>query len=70
MGVKKRKSVKKKNPQIREIFNPQITQIFTDLRRRFFTKETLIVSGLLLLAFILRLIYLSHPKVNDPKSYV
>ena len=49
--------------------NPQITQIYTDLRRRFFTKEVLVVSGLLLLAFILRLIYLSHLKVNDPNFY-
>jgi len=60
---------RKKNPQIREIFNPQISQIYTDLRRRFFTKEVLIVSGLLLLAFILRLVYLSHLKANDPNFY-
>ncbi|MEK9149894.1 MAG: glycosyltransferase family 39 protein, partial [Candidatus Desantisbacteria bacterium] len=35
-----------------------------------FTKETIVVTGLLLLAFILRLIYLSHLKVNDPSFYL
>jgi hypothetical protein len=29
-------------------------------------KEIIVVTGLLLLAFILRLVYLSHLKVNDP----
>ncbi|MEK9149574.1 MAG: glycosyltransferase family 39 protein, partial [Candidatus Desantisbacteria bacterium] len=36
----------------------------------FLTKETIVVVGLLLLAFILRLIYLSHLKVNDPIFYL
>ena len=35
----------------------------------FFSKEVFIVAGLLLLALILRLIYLSHLKVNDPNFY-
>ncbi|MBU1262220.1 hypothetical protein KJ640_04650, partial [bacterium] len=35
----------------------------------FLTKETIVVSALLLLAFILRLIYLSHLKANDPNFY-
>jgi len=35
----------------------------------FLTKETIVVSGLLLLALILRLIYLSHLKSNDPGFY-
>ncbi|MBU1261702.1 glycosyltransferase family 39 protein [bacterium] len=35
----------------------------------FFTKETIVVAGLLLLAFIIRLIYLSHLKANDPTFY-
>jgi hypothetical protein len=52
-GVKRRK---KKKPQI-----TQISQIFK--------KEIIVVTGLLLLAFILRLIYLSHLKVNDPNFY-
>ncbi|MBU2461909.1 hypothetical protein KKH65_03415, partial [bacterium] len=36
----------------------------------FFTKETIVVSALLLLALILRLIYLSHLKTNDPSFYL
>jgi len=36
----------------------------------FFTKEVFIVAGLLLLAFILRLIYLAHLKINDPSFYL
>ncbi|MFH0775961.1 MAG: glycosyltransferase family 39 protein [bacterium] len=36
----------------------------------FFTKEAFIVAGLLVLALILRLIYLAHLKVNDPSFYL
>jgi hypothetical protein len=32
-------------------------------------KEVFVVAGLLLLAFILRLVYLSHLKVNDSYFY-
>ena len=60
---------RKKKPQIEEIFSRRFPQISADLRKRFFTKEALIVSGLLVLAFIFRLIYLSHLKVNDPSFY-
>jgi len=36
----------------------------------FLTKEVFIVAGLLVLALILRLIYLSHLKINDPSFYL
>jgi hypothetical protein len=43
---------------------PQISQITRDYK-----KEIIVVAGLLLLAFILRLVYLSHLKANDPSFY-
>ncbi|MFH0774161.1 MAG: glycosyltransferase family 39 protein [bacterium] len=39
-------------------------------KRFFFTKEVFIVAGLLVLALILRLIYLSHLKIHDPSFYL
>ncbi|MFH0774769.1 MAG: glycosyltransferase family 39 protein [bacterium] len=60
--MKKRKPVnQKKNPQI-----ALDSQIF----KKFITKETIVVAGLLVLALILRIIYLSHLKVNDPSFYL
>jgi len=53
-GVKKRRAAKEKR--------------FSLLS--FFTKETFIVVGFLLLGFILRLIYLSHLKIHDPYFYL
>jgi hypothetical protein len=44
---------------------PQIAQIVTDLRERFFSKDVFVVAWLLLLAFILRLVYLSHLKARE-----
>ena len=62
LDKKKKKSNSKKTNQIQN-------DIFNRLRKKmllFFSKEYIRVGGILIFAFILRLIYISQMKANDP----
>lgn len=60
MAKKKKKSRKKANNQIQN-------DILKRLKQKFLKKEYIIIAGVLIFAFILRLIYISQLKANDPK---